>query len=92
MRPGGQVIWLGKIDVSHDVSFRWGALMGEKRFRRSSYGGARPRRDFPWLARAYLDGRLKLDELITGRCTLDGINDGFEALRRGRSIRTVVEF
>ncbi len=37
-------------------------------------------------------GRLKLDELITGRCTLDGINDGFEALRRGRSIRTVVEF
>ncbi|MGY4478179.1 Zn-dependent alcohol dehydrogenase [Bradyrhizobium sp. USDA 3364] len=92
VRPGGEVIWLGKIDVSHDVSFRWGALMGEKRFRRSSYGGARPRRDFPWLAQAYLDGRLKLDELITARCTLDGINDGFEALRRGRSIRTVVEF
>ena len=43
VRPGGQVIWLGKIDVSHDVSFRWGALMGEKRFRRSSYGGARRR-------------------------------------------------
>ncbi|TWC05741.1 S-(hydroxymethyl)glutathione dehydrogenase/alcohol dehydrogenase [Bradyrhizobium macuxiense] len=91
VRPGGEVIWLGKIDVTQDVSFRWGALMGEKRFRRSSYGGARPRRDFPWLAQAYLDGRLKLDELITGRCTLDGINDGFEALRRGRSIRTVVE-
>ena len=40
----------------------------------------------------YAAGKLKLDELITGRCTLDGINDGFEALRRGRSIRTVVEF
>jgi S-(hydroxymethyl)glutathione dehydrogenase/alcohol dehydrogenase len=92
VRPGGEVIWLGKIDVTQDVSFRWGALMGEKRFRRSSYGGARPRRDFPLLAQAYLDGRLKLDELITGRCSLDGINDGFEALRRGRSIRTVVEF
>jgi S-(hydroxymethyl)glutathione dehydrogenase/alcohol dehydrogenase len=92
VRPGGEVIWLGKIDVTRDVSFRWGALMGEKRFRRSSYGGARPRRDFPLLAQAYLDGRLKLDELITGRCSLDGINDGFEALRRGQSIRTVVEF
>jgi len=39
--------------------------MAEKRIRRSSYGGARPARDFPLLARAYLDGRLFLDELIT---------------------------
>ena len=60
--------------------FRWGSLMGEKRIRRSSYGGARPARDFPMLARAYLDGRLKLDELITGRIGLDDINRGFAAL------------
>jgi S-(hydroxymethyl)glutathione dehydrogenase / alcohol dehydrogenase len=92
VRVGGQVIWLGKIDVTKDVGFRWGSLMGEKRLRRSSYGGARPRRDFPMLARAYLDGRLKLDELITGRIKLDDINRGFEDLRAGRSIRTVVEF
>lgn len=90
VRPGGQVVWLGKIDVTREVSFRWGSLMGEKRFYRSSYGGARPRRDFPFLARAYLDGRLKLDELITGRIGLDAINDGFEALRAGKTIRTVV--
>ena len=56
MRPGGQIIWLGKIDVNKDVSFRWGSLMQEKRIRRVSYGNARPRRDFPLLARAYLDG------------------------------------
>jgi S-(hydroxymethyl)glutathione dehydrogenase / alcohol dehydrogenase len=91
VRVGGQVIWLGKIDVARDISFRWGSLMGEKRLRRSSYGGARPRRDFPLLARAYLDGRLKLDELITGRIKLDDINRGFEDLRAGRSIRTVIE-
>src|SRR3981189_570487 len=35
-RPGGQVIWLGKIDVNKDVSFRWGSLMQEKRIRRRS--------------------------------------------------------
>ena len=91
VRPGGQVIWLGKMDVEKELSFRWGALMGEKRLRRSSYGGARPRRDFPRLAAAYLDGKLKLDELITARIKLDEINQGFENLRQGRSIRTVVE-
>jgi S-(hydroxymethyl)glutathione dehydrogenase / alcohol dehydrogenase len=92
VRPGGQVIWLGKIDVSNDVSFRWGSLMGEKRFRRSSYGGARPQRDFPMLVAAYLGGRLKLDELITARIGLEDINRGFEDLRNGRSIRTVIQF
>src|SRR5258706_860990 len=92
VRPGGQVVWLGKIKVSEEVSFRWGSLMGEKRVVRSSYGDARPRRDFPWLANAYLKGRLKLDELITNRIRLDQINDGFASLARGEGIRTVVMF
>jgi len=92
VRPGGQVIWLGKIDVNKDVAFRWGSLMQEKRIRRVSYGNARPRRDFPLLARAYLDGSLMLDELISRRITLDGINDGFDALKRGEAIRSVITF
>jgi len=92
VRPGGQVVWLGKINVNEDVSFRWGSLMGEKRIVRSSYGDARPRRDFPWLANEYLAGRLKLDELITNRIRLDQINDGFASLARGEGIRTVVIF
>jgi S-(hydroxymethyl)glutathione dehydrogenase/alcohol dehydrogenase len=92
VRPGGEVVWLGKIDVQKDIAFRWGALMQEKRIRRSSYGDARPARDFPMLARAYLDGRLMLDELITGRIGLDGINDGFAALREGKAIRSVITF
>jgi S-(hydroxymethyl)glutathione dehydrogenase/alcohol dehydrogenase len=66
--------------------------MGEKRIRRSSYGGARPARDFPLLARAYLDGRLHLDELISRHIALDEINDGFTALKAGEAIRSVVMF
>ena len=90
-RPGGQVVILGKVPVQQMVSFRFGSLMGEKRITRSSYGGARPSRDFPWLARLYLEGKLRLDELVTTRLPLARINEGFDAMRRGEGVRTVVE-
>jgi S-(hydroxymethyl)glutathione dehydrogenase/alcohol dehydrogenase len=89
-RPGGTIVFLGKVNVDQPVAFRWGALMGEKRLVRSSYGGARPRRDFPWLARLYLEGRLKLDELITQRLPLDQINDGFAGMAKGNVVRAVL--
>ena len=92
VRAGGQVVWLGKINVNQNVAFRWGSLMSEKRIVRSSYGGARPQRDFPLLARAYLDGTLKLDELVSRRISLEEINDGFAALRRGEVVRAIVTF
>jgi S-(hydroxymethyl)glutathione dehydrogenase/alcohol dehydrogenase len=92
VRPGGQVVFLGKVNVNEDVAFRWGALMGEKQIVRSSYGGGRPRRDFPWLAQQYLEGKLKLDELVTRRIPLEEINSGFDAIRRGETVREVVVF
>ncbi len=91
-RQGGDVVLLGKVPVNDDVKFRWGSLMGEKRITRSSYGGARPHRDFPALARAYLEGHLKLDELITQRIPLERINEGYGALERGEVLRSVVVF
>ena len=92
VRPAGEVVWLGKINVNEEVAFRWGSLMGEKRIVRSSYGDALPKRDFPWLVDEYLAGRLMLDEMITARIGLEDINDGFTMLARGEGIRTVVEF
>ena len=89
-RVGGQVVILGKVPVDDKVSFRFGSLMGEKRITRSSYGGARPMRDFPWLAQLYLDGQLALDELITHRLSLDEINRGFDGMRRNQVLRAVV--
>ncbi len=91
-RPGGQVVWLGKVAVDADVTFRWGSLMQEKRITRSSYGGANPARDFPLLAQAYLDGKLKLDQMISARIDLADINDGFAALKRGETVRSLVMF
>lgn len=92
VRPGGQVVWLGKVGVQEEVGFRWGALMQEKRITRSSYGGARPQEDFPAMAQAWLDGRLDLDGLITARISLEQINEGFAALKRGEAVRSVVVF
>ena len=91
-RPGGQIVILGKTNVDHRVSLRWGSLMGERSIIRSSYGGARPRRDFPQLARAYLEGTLLIDELITRRISLADINDGFAQMKQGDLVRAVVEF
>lgn len=90
VRPGGQVVLLGKVNVDDDVAFRWGSLMGEKQIVRSSYGNARPHRDFPWLARLYLEGKLQLDELVTRRLHLDQINEGFDAVRAGGTLREVI--
>jgi S-(hydroxymethyl)glutathione dehydrogenase/alcohol dehydrogenase len=44
------------------------------------------------LARAYLEGRLKLDEMISARIPLEAINEGFAALKRGETVRSVVMF
>jgi S-(hydroxymethyl)glutathione dehydrogenase/alcohol dehydrogenase len=89
-RPGGHCVILGKTEVNRKVALRFGSLMGEKRITRSSYGGARPRRDFPWLAQLYLDGKLDLDTLVSTRAPLERINDGFDAMRRGEGIRHVL--
>ncbi|WP_231586588.1 Zn-dependent alcohol dehydrogenase [Cupriavidus basilensis] len=91
VRPGGQVVWLGKLPADAEMAFRWGALMGEKRIVRSSYGAAQPARDFPALAQAYLDGTLKLDEYVTSTITLGEVNEGLDRLAAGSDIRAVIE-
>jgi S-(hydroxymethyl)glutathione dehydrogenase/alcohol dehydrogenase len=91
-RPGATVVILGKTDPNKPVSLRFGSLMGEKRIVRSSYGNARPQRDFPWLARLYLEGKLKLDEMIDRRLALDEINDGFAGVKAGSVVRAVITF
>lgn len=90
-RPGGQVVWLGKLKANEEMAFRWGALTGEKRIVRSSYGGANPWRDFPLLANAYLDGAFKLDEYVTSSIALADVNAGLARLAAGEDIRAVIE-
>jgi S-(hydroxymethyl)glutathione dehydrogenase/alcohol dehydrogenase len=56
------------------------------------YGSARPRIDFPKMVELVLQGKLKVDELISRRYRLEQINEGFERLGRGEVARGVIVF
>jgi S-(hydroxymethyl)mycothiol dehydrogenase len=60
--------------------------------RPSWYGDCLPTRDFPLLAEWYRQGRLKLDELVTRKITLDESEDAFDAMKRGETLRSVIMF
>lgn len=90
VRPGGRVVWLGKLPAAQTARFRWGSLMGEKRIVRSSYGGTRGREDFPALAALYLEGRLVLDPLVQAEGTLADTARWLDAVGSGRALRNVI--
>lgn len=65
---------------------------GAQKLLGSKMGGARLPVDIPWLVDRYRDGRLKLDELISGRYPLDRINEAIDEVRSGAALRNVIIF
>jgi len=61
-------------------------------WRGTAFGGAKGRTDVPKIVDWYMDGKINIDDLITHKLALDDINEGFDLMRRGESIRAVVEF
>ena len=64
----------------------------EKQVVGSLFGSGNPRADIPKLIGLYREGQVDLDGLVTNTYTLDGVNDGYEAMRAGTSIRGVLKF
>jgi S-(hydroxymethyl)glutathione dehydrogenase/alcohol dehydrogenase len=58
----------------------------------TAFGGARGRTDVPRIVDWYMEGKLNIDDLITHHLSLERINQGFDLMKRGESIRSVVEF
>jgi NDMA-dependent alcohol dehydrogenase len=56
------------------------------------FGNANPRYDIPRLLALYMDGKLKLDEMITNTYSLDDINQGYQDMRDGKNIRGLITF
>ncbi|HEY8475830.1 MAG TPA: zinc-binding dehydrogenase, partial [Chloroflexota bacterium] len=92
-RPGGTAVVVGASPVGEMVSIEAASLvLQEKRLIGSLYGSTRPRVDMPRLLDLYVDGKLKLDELITRRYRLDQLNEAFAAMERGEVARSVVVY
>ncbi len=66
--------------------------MYQKRIQGALYGMGSPRESVPSLLDLYVDGRLRLDELVTRRYTLDQINDAYADMHAGVNIRGVIDF
>ena len=61
-------------------------------WRGTAFGGARGRTDVPRIVEWYMDRRIKIDPLITHTLPLERINEGFDLMERGESIRSVVVY
>jgi len=69
-----------------------GVYWNKAGLRVSHCGDALPSHDFPLLAHLYLDGKLKLDEMVTSKITLSDVNEAFEAMHHGNVLRSVILF
>lgn len=93
IRKGGTAVIVG-MPPNEDVDFVLNAhhLTWGRTVKGSFMGDTRLSVDVPRLAGLYLQGRLKLDELISGRYPLTRINDAIEAIERGEALRNVILF
>jgi S-(hydroxymethyl)glutathione dehydrogenase/alcohol dehydrogenase len=89
---GGTATVIGMIPVGQKVEIDGASLLGEKRLQGSSMGSNRFRKDMPRYIDFYLQGRLKLDEMITRRGRLEDVNEAFRAMKAGEVARTVLMF
>jgi len=89
---GGTATIIGMIPVGVKIEIEGRAFLGEKRLQGSLMGSNHFPVDMPRLVEFYLQGRLKLDELISKRLKLDDINDAVDELRRGELARSVIMF
>jgi S-(hydroxymethyl)glutathione dehydrogenase/alcohol dehydrogenase len=95
IRKAGTVVMVGLGRVRDDthipVSIQHMVLY-QKRLQGALFGASSPSRDIPAMLGLYRQGRLKLDELITTRYSLDEINKGYQDMRDGRNIRGVIVY
>jgi S-(hydroxymethyl)glutathione dehydrogenase/alcohol dehydrogenase len=92
IRPGGTATIIGMIPVGQKVELDGRMFLREKKIQGSSMGSNRFRVDMPRYIDFYMQGRLKLDEMITRKGKLEDVNDAFRAMKAGEVARTVLMF
>jgi S-(hydroxymethyl)glutathione dehydrogenase/alcohol dehydrogenase len=86
----GKSIIIGVAAAGEEIATRPFQLVTGREWKGSAFGGARGRTDVPRIVDWYMEGKLNIDDLITHTLPLERINEGFELMERGESIRSVV--
>ena len=90
---GGTTVLVGVVPVTEMVPISAADLtLQEKKITGSYMGSNRFRFDMPKYIEFYLDGRLRLDEMISSRIKLDEVNEAFDRMRKGEAARQVIVF
>ncbi len=88
----GESIIIGVAGAGQEISTRPFQLVTGRVWRGTAFGGAKGRTDVPKIVDWYMDGKINIDDLITHKMPLNKINDAFDLMHAGKSIRSVVEF
>jgi len=88
----GTSIIIGVAPAGAEIATRPFQLVTGRQWKGSAFGGARGRTDVPKIVDWYMNGKIAIDELITHRLALEDINRGFELMKSGESIRSVVVY
>ncbi len=88
----GTSVIIGVAEAGAEISTRPFQLVTGRNWRGSAFGGARGRTDVPKIVDWYMDGKIDIDSLITHTMPLDRINEAFDLMHRGESIRSVVVY
>lgn len=92
LRAGGTATIIGMIPVGTKIELHGPDFLRERRIQGSMMGSNRFRIDMPRLVQFYQQGRLPLEQLVSGRLKLEQINEGFAALQKGGVARNVIMF
>ena len=78
--------------AGQEINTRPFQLVTGRVWRGTAFGGAKSRTQVPTIVDWYMEGKINIDDLITHTMPIEQINDGFDLMHEGKSIRSVVTF
>ncbi|WP_370232766.1 S-(hydroxymethyl)glutathione dehydrogenase/class III alcohol dehydrogenase [Neptunomonas phycophila] len=88
----GESVIIGVAGAGQEISTRPFQLVTGRVWRGTAFGGVKGRSELPDYVERYLAGEFKLDDFITHTMALEGINEAFDLMHEGKSIRTVIHY
>nr|WP_279009431.1 S-(hydroxymethyl)glutathione dehydrogenase/class III alcohol dehydrogenase [Aeromonas jandaei] len=88
----GESVIIGVAGAGQEISTRPFQLVTGRVWRGSAFGGVRGRSELPSYVQRYMQGEFRLDDFITHTMPLEQINDAFDLMHQGKSIRTVIHY